>query len=122
MRPPTVHIVKRPKLRLAKPILAAAPPSVKTVPKHTNAFYLTPEWRRLVGDLVHQRGRRCEKCGQLRDQDGRPIRVFGDHVIELRDGGALLDPSNVQLLCGSCHAKKSIAERIKRYSIHGAAR
>ncbi len=42
------------------------------------------------------------------------MRVFGDHVRELKDGGALLDPRNVLLRCGSCHTIKSNAERAKR--------
>lgn len=116
MRQPTVHIIKRPRLRLAKPILAAAAPAVKTAPKQTNAFYLTPEWRAKVRELVYRRGRQCEKCGKRRDHGGTPIRLYLDHIIELRDGGALLDDNNLELLCAACHTKKSIAERIKRYN------
>ena len=31
------------------------------------------------------------------------MRVFGDHVVELQDGGAPLDKTNVMLRCGLCH-------------------
>ena len=39
---------------------------------------------------------------------------LGDHIRELQDGGALLDPRNIMLRCGSCHTTKTIAERAKR--------
>jgi 5-methylcytosine-specific restriction enzyme A len=35
------------------------------------------------------------------------VRIFGDHIIELKDGGAPLDPSNIMLLCPTCHARKT---------------
>jgi 5-methylcytosine-specific restriction protein A len=40
--------------------------------------------------------------------------VYGDHIIELQDGGALLDPANVMLRCAPCHGRKTAAERDKR--------
>jgi hypothetical protein len=40
--------------------------------------------------------------------------VFGDHIVELRDGGAPLDPANVLLRCGRCHTTKTVAERARR--------
>jgi 5-methylcytosine-specific restriction endonuclease McrA len=33
-----------------------------------------------------------------------------DHIKGLRDGGAPYDLSNLQTLCGSCHAKKTRIE------------
>jgi len=75
--------------------------------------YASREWRALIAAIIEQRGRRCEdpKC----KTPGRTgMRVFGDHVRELKDGGALLDPRNVLLRCGSCHTIKSNAERAKR--------
>jgi 5-methylcytosine-specific restriction endonuclease McrA len=44
------------------------------------------------------------------------MRVYGDHIIELQDGGALLDPSNVALRCAPCHGRKTVLERDKRMS------
>ena len=72
------------------------------------------EWRTLITHIIAQRGRRCEKCGRFSDENGAPIRIFGDHIIELKDGGLLLDASNVMLLCGSCHTGKTNSERAKR--------
>jgi 5-methylcytosine-specific restriction protein A len=86
---------------------------LKPTPKTADPIYSTPEWRALIASIIEARGRRCEdpKC----KTPGRTgMRVFGDHIRELKDGGALLDPRNVMLRCGSCHTTKTIAERNKR--------
>ena len=87
---------------------------VKSPPKTADPFYLTPEWRALVRALIKARGRRCEECGRTHDAEGHPVRIFGDHVVEVRDGGALLDPANIKLLDGRCHGKKTAKARAKR--------
>jgi hypothetical protein len=83
-------------------------------PKIADPIYNTPEWRALIASIIRQRGRRCEDplCQTPNRAAGQ--RVYGDHVVELKDGGALLDPKNVLLRCGSCHTRKTIAERAKR--------
>jgi 5-methylcytosine-specific restriction protein A len=81
---------------------------VKPPPKVAELFYLSPEWRALMAAIVKVRGRRCEKCGRT------GCRVFGDHIEELKDGGAPLDPSNVMLRCGSCHTAKTARVRAER--------
>lgn len=88
--------------------------AVKPPPKTADPFYLSPAWRSLMAAIITQRGRRCQQCGRTHDNRGRAIRVFGDHVIELRDGGEPLAPANVRLLCGSCHTSKTMAERARR--------
>ena len=40
--------------------------------------------------------------------------MYVDHRVELKDGGAPLDRRNVWLLCGSCHTRKTVAERARR--------
>lgn len=82
--------------------------SAKPAPKRAEPFYLSPEWRSLVAGLIAKRGRRCEECGRT------GCRVYGDHVRELRDGGAPLDEGNVRLLCGSCHGVKTARARVRR--------
>ena len=77
-------------------------------PKRADAFYLTPEWRKLVAEVVRERGRRCELCGR---SDGR---MFVDHIRELQDGGAPFAKANLQILDGKCHTLKTVAERAKR--------
>lgn len=84
-------------------------------------FYHSREWRELIERIAAQRGRRCEDPAHdpSRPRDG--IRVFGDHIRELADGGAPLDPRNILLRCGSCHSKKTAATRAARYQVAGVA-
>ncbi|WP_025885940.1 HNH endonuclease signature motif containing protein [Asaia prunellae] len=103
----TIHAVRK---------LQCIPPAVRSVrtgiaaalPKQTKAIYLSPEWRGLISRLLAQRGRRCEVCGRT------GCRIFGDHIHELKDGGAPLDPGNIRLLCGSCHSGKTARVRAIR--------
>src|SRR4051794_12175136 len=97
--------------------IADAPQRVRPPRKTADPAYLSAEWRSLIAQIIAQRGRRCEKCGRYQGQDGRPIKVFGDHVVELRDGGVLLDESNVQILCSDCHAAKTAAIRAARTAV-----
>ena len=101
-------------LRTLKPRIASLPPRVQPPAKRADPAYVSPEWRSLVARIIAERGRQCENCGRFRDEDGAPIRIFGDHIVELKDGGPLLDAGNVMLLCGSCHTAKSNWERTKR--------
>lgn len=80
----------------------------KLPPKEVEPYYLTPahkEWRRQV---IKQSGGRCEDCGRT------GVRLFADHVIELKDGGDPLGQGRA--LCQSCHGLKTAAERNKRLS------
>lgn len=90
--------------RVATLDLRTARPAAKTA----DPFYLRPEWRGLVDGLIAQRGRRCEACGRVN------CRIFADHIVELKDGGAALDPTNLRLLCGACHGRKTAASRAAR--------
>ena len=86
----------------------------KPPPKTVDDFYSSMEWRHLVAAIIRARGRRCEECGKTHDADGRSVRIYADHIAELRDGGAPLDPKNVRLLDAKCHGKKTARERAKR--------
>jgi 5-methylcytosine-specific restriction endonuclease McrA len=92
----------RPKVETIDASIAQPPP--KTV----DSIYQTPEyanWRALV--IGRARGF-CQKC----PREG--VRLFADHIIELKDGGAAFDPTNGQALCGSCHTKKTAEARAAR--------
>lgn len=89
--------------------LGPAAPRLKAAPKVAEGFYQSAEWRSLVADLKVIRGPWCEKCGA----GGR---IIGDHKVERKDGGADLDPDNVELLCMRCHNRKTAAARAKRAS------
>jgi 5-methylcytosine-specific restriction enzyme A len=85
--------------------------------KAVDPFYISPEWRALMAEIIAERGRRCEdpQCQRRLDQSiGAPTRVYGDHIVELRDGGAPLDKRNVMLRCGSCHTRKTAEARAIR--------
>lgn len=84
--------------------VARVPP--KTVdPHYQSAGHLA--WR---AEVIRRAGGQCQGdgCGRT------GIRLFADHIHELRDGGAALDPANGRALCGSCHTAKTIAERARR--------
>lgn len=65
--------------------------------------------------LIAERGRRCEKRGPTCNNDGSgSVRIYGDHVQEIKDGGALLDPGNIMLVCPACHGAKTAAAKAER--------
>ncbi|PJN94455.1 HNH endonuclease [Amaricoccus sp. HAR-UPW-R2A-40] len=99
---------------------AAPPPRYVPPPKKAEDFYQSKEWRRLVARLKRERGAWCQRCGSTH-------RVTGDHIQELKDGGAPLDPANVELLCQACHNTKTAKARARRVGLaqagsHGARR
>ena len=77
-----------------------------------NAFYQSPAWRKLR--LIHLKTypicAACEARGLLTDCT-KYRRGAIDHIISIRNGGALLHPLNLMTLCASCHALKSKLER-----------
>lgn len=107
----TVKLRARPSRLATRDTRAVAAPT-----KVADPFYTSRPWRSLVARLIAERGRRCQTrgCGRSHDEDGKPIRIFGDHVVERRDGGAALDGRNVMLLCGSCHTAKTARARAAR--------
>ena len=89
--------------------------------KRVDPFYQSPEWRTFIAAVIAERkpallarqGHLCE------DRDCHAVhsprmRIFGDHVIEMRDGGAPFDKRNIMLRCGSSHTRKTAAERRRR--------
>ena len=83
---------------------------VKPPPKQADAELQTIDWRKLRADVIRDAGGRCQWPGCGRAER----RMFADHKVERRDGGALLDRSNLWCLCGSHHARKTAAARAKR--------
>ncbi|GEL42253.1 hypothetical protein MEX01_28440 [Methylorubrum extorquens] len=74
-------------------------------------FYQSTEWRALRDRVTRQRGKRCEDCGRT------GTRIYCDHVVELQDGGAGLDETNIRLRCGSCHTRKTVDARASRLGL-----
>lgn len=94
---------------------------VRQPEKQASPFYLSPEWRALVIDEIERRfgGRGRARCQdpECRWPKRRGIRLFGDHVIEIKDGGAALDPRNILFRCGACHSRKTAASRASRLGL-----
>lgn len=102
-------------IKLVKPTLRTMNTRTVQVPsKQADSFYLSPAWRRLMAEIIRERGRICEDphCNGRTHRPG--MRVFGDHIVELKDGGAPLDKSNILLRCGASHTRKTAAVRAKR--------
>jgi 5-methylcytosine-specific restriction protein A len=79
-------------------------------PKTVDTHYHTPEHRQWRAAVIRRADGHCQgpNCGRS------GVRLFADHVIELRDGGAPFDVSNGQALCGACHTRKTVAVRANR--------
>lgn len=76
--------------------------------KVADRLYSSKPWLGLMQSIRKERGSKCESCGKA------GVRLVGDHVVEIRDGGAALDRSNVQLLCWPCHTTKTNQARAAR--------
>src|SRR5258708_18161048 len=83
--------------------MQTARPPVKTADR----LYASPKWVELRDRVRREAGGRCQApgCGRFEP------RMYVDHRVELKDGGAPLDRRNDWLLCGSCHSLKTATER-----------
>jgi hypothetical protein len=82
-------------------------------PKECDPFYASREWRALVDKVKRERGEACEDPSCIGPHHPGQ-RIYGDHIVEIQDGGAKLDPSNVMLRCARSHSLKTARERAKR--------
>lgn len=101
------------RLGTLKPLVKASefrtvlPPAKRPDPELQTAEHRA--WRKQVLDRARWR---CEDCGAQGGRGG--VTLYADHVVERRDGGALLDVANGRCLCASCHTKKTVAARARR--------
>jgi len=76
-------------------------------PKHTtkkrDPFYGSGRWQKLSRYYGNHHPL-CEIC--LTKGRTTPKQLV-DHIIEIKDGGASLDSTNLQSLCHKCHGKKT---------------
>lgn len=70
-------------------------------------------WRARYRRIAWERDRGlCARCGF---HDDRPDGLWeADHVLPCTDGGAPLDPANIQTLCLPCHREKTTKENADR--------
>lgn len=103
---------KRPRLQYAEPRLKAIDTRrLKLPPKQADPYYSSMKHRVWRDTVIARANGACETCGRT------DVMLYADHIKELRDGGDPFDVSNGSALCGSCHTKKTLAERGKRARI-----
>lgn len=92
--------------------------TVRSPEKRADPFYLTPEYRAWRAKVIAKAGRRCEDVDQATGQrctKAEPKhRMFADHIVEVKDGGAPYDTSNGKCRCGSHHTTKTAKVRAER--------
>ena len=94
----------RPRIGVVDLRTAALPPKV------AERFYSSAEWIALRDRVRREADERCQAQGCGRAER----RMYVDHIVELKDGGAPLDRSNVWLLCGAHRVAKTGLERARR--------
>lgn len=89
---------------------------VQAPPKTAAPLYHSPEYRQWREGVIARAGRRCEAVdnGQRCRKAEPRCRMFADHKVEVRDGGALFDPANGECLCGAHHSAKTARARADR--------
>lgn len=99
---------------MVKPRLGTAKTRrIATPPKVAQSFYSTPEYQAWREAVIARAGRQCEalidgkRCWKAEPHN----RMFADHIVEIKDGGARLDPSNGRCLCGAHHSAKTAEVR-----------
>jgi 5-methylcytosine-specific restriction protein A len=93
---------------MVKPAIAKLSGRSVAMPDKVRAsYYATPEHMAWSNQIRERAGFQCQQCGR------RGVRLFADHIVEIRDGGTW-DMANGQALCGSCHTAKSVVERARR--------
>ena len=107
-----------PKLRSLAPLVRTTNTStVPLPPKVKDAVYTTPQYRVWRAQVVARAGGRCEvverghRCSRAQPE----YRMYADHIVEIKDGGAVYDSTNGQCLCYMHHTIKSNEVKKKRY-------
>jgi len=90
------------RLRSLPSMIKPLEPRISPAPKVADDLYASAEWRRFASRIKRERSGICCVCGSSH-------RVTADHIVEVKDGGALFDPRNVQLLCQAHHNEKTAA-------------
>jgi 5-methylcytosine-specific restriction enzyme A len=77
------------------------------IPDKPDPFYVSGIWRRKRAIIL----RTEPLCRICRKSNTLTTATVVDHIIPIRQGGAKLDPSNLQPLCVTCHNSKTAKER-----------
>jgi 5-methylcytosine-specific restriction enzyme A len=107
-----------PKLRsLAPRVRTLDTRTTRLPPKVKDEVYTTSQFRAWRSQVVARAAGRCEWIDHHGHRCSKAIpehRMYSDHIVELKDGGSLLDINNGQLLCASHHELKTVAARVRR--------
>lgn len=90
--------------------------TIRVRPKQADAELKTGAHQAWREEVLRRADYRCqwpEGCS-VRGAPGSGIRMFADHVVERRDGGAAIDVRNGQCLCGRHHTLKTLQARAER--------
>jgi hypothetical protein len=85
--------------------------------KIKNPVYDTPQFRAWRTTVIQRAKGKCQaidEYGNNCPKQQPQHRMYADHIVELKDGGSLLDINNGQCLCSSHHELKTIAARRRR--------
>lgn len=97
------------KLAMLKPRVATLDTRIAKLPeKMAEPFYSSAEWIELRNRVRREARGQCQVPGCK--ARGHTV----DHIVEIRDGGAPLDRSNLMLMCQPHHVEKTNRERAKR--------
>jgi 5-methylcytosine-specific restriction enzyme A len=108
-------MTKAPRLTTLRPRVAMASQRLTPRERQIDPYYSSAEHRAWRTTVYRRAGWRCEAMenGQRCEASAaRGDRMFADHVIERRDGGA--DQGEGRCYCGSHHTSKTNDERSKR--------
>lgn len=75
--------------------------------RKNQSFYGSSVWRKVRNTFIQQNPlcAHCKVEGITKEAD------VVDHIVEIKDGGAALNPTNLQSLCHAHHNKKSAQVR-----------
>ncbi len=82
-------------------------------------YGMVRDWKITRAKALERDGHACVNCGAAQKKRWDPLsdawlwsdkpKLEADHIIEIRDGGAEFDLSNVRTLCHRCHVAKTVA-------------
>lgn len=81
-------------------------PERKRKPTGYQKFYQSKDWKQIRTEVIY-RDVLCQHCGEPYQ---RGARFQVDHIIAIEDGGGKFELGNLQLLCKTCHDRKSANE------------
>lgn len=88
--------------------------TARPAPKTADPELLTPEHKAWRQEVLKRAGWKCQAPGCTAHGRRGGVRLYADHIVERRDGGAPLDPANGQTLCAKHHSEKTARERSRR--------